>query len=248
MEKILNGVVRFHENMANEMRPSFFKLVQDGQNPRALFITCADSRIIPNLVTDTEPGDLFVIRNIGNLIPSYTDILAGGADTSVAAAVDYSITVLGIKNIIVCGHSDCGAMKAILKIANKTQVLPDEAPLKHWLRHVEQSVEQYQCAPVLEGEEHKPHDQLAQINAIIQMNRLRAYPEVQKRLETGEINIHALYLSIENAEVQVFHPGRNRFVRIDPQTIEEVMFLRQLFQQSPQIEQQLQHADFEAAC
>jgi len=248
VEKIFKGIVRFHEDMANEVRPSFLKLVQDGQNPEALFITCADSRIAPNLVTDTEPGDLFVIRNIGNLIPPYSDILAGCADTSVAAAVDYSITVLGIKNIIVCGHSDCGAMKAILKIANKTQTLPEDAPIKQWLRHVEQSVEQYQCAPILEGDANKPHDHLAQINTVIQMNRLRAYPEVQKRLEKGEISIYALYLSIENAEVQVFHPGRNRFVRIDPQTVEEVLFLRQLFQHSPHIEQQLQHADFRVTC
>lgn len=243
MEKILNGIVRFHENVAGEMRPEFFRLVEEGQSPRALLITCADSRIVPDLLTSTSPGDLFLIRNIGNLIPPYEEIERGDADTSVAAAVEYSLTVLGIKNIIVCGHSDCGAMRAILKMADNPHSLPANSPLKRWLHNVEQSVAQFQSLPVLEAEDEKPHDRLAQINAILQMNRLRAYPEVQKRLEKGEISLHALYLSIENAEVRVFHPGRNRFVRVDPHTIEEVMFLRQLFQQQPEIEQRLQHAD-----
>jgi carbonic anhydrase len=224
MEKILSGVIRFHEKMAEEMRPAFFRLVREGQHPRALFITCADSRIVPDLLTSTDPGDLFLIRNIGNLVPPYAAVLDGSADTSIAAAVEYSLNVLGVKNIIVCGHSDCGAMKAALN----RHALPEGTPLWRWLQHAEITVAHQDEIAMLHDAE-QPHDRLAQINVLQQLNNLREYPDVQTRLEAGELHLYGWFLSIENAEVRMFHPGRNRFVRVDPQSVEEIRFLRQVF-------------------
>ena len=111
MEKILAGVVQFHETLSSSELPEFARLVEEGQTPIALFITCADSRIVPNAITNTTYGDLFLIRNIGNIVPSYESLKEGGADTSVAAALEYSLNVLNIKNISSSPKSRDGFMR-----------------------------------------------------------------------------------------------------------------------------------------
>ena len=111
MEKVISGLVQF-KSSSFEDRKELFAELANGQSPEVLFITCADSRIDPNLVTQTEPGDLFIIRNAGNIVPPHTRV-AG----CVTASIEYAVAVLGIKHIVVCGHSDCGAMKGALNIA-----------------------------------------------------------------------------------------------------------------------------------
>ena len=108
MEKIIKGIVRFQDEPF-ETRRALFAELANGQSPEVLFITCADSRIDPNLVTQTEPGELFICRNAGNIVPPHVKV-AGG----VTASIEYAVAVLGIKNIVVCGHTDCGAMKGAL--------------------------------------------------------------------------------------------------------------------------------------
>jgi len=231
MDKILGGVVRFHETMASEMRPAFYRLATEGQHPRALFITCADSRVNPNLITSTDPGDLFIIRNIGNLVPPYPEVAAGGADVSVAAALRYTLDVLDVKNVILCGHSQCGAMKAVVE----QEKLPADDPLYRWLRNAAPTLEWAAGEGPLESPEASLYDSVARRNVLQQLSHLRGYPGVEERLERGELHLHGWYHVIETAEVEVFHPGRNRFVRIDAETVDELHFLSQVFRATPQV-------------
>lgn len=230
MEKILAGVVQFHETLHPNELPEFARLVQEGQTPRALFITCADSRIVPNAITNTGPGDLFLIRNIGNIVPPYATLTQGMGDTSVAAALEYSLNVLNIRNIILCGHSDCGAIQAVRRF----QDLPEESQLRHWIKNAEAAL-----GELMEGRVLDPtipaSNQLAQLNVLAQLEHLKQYPVVREKLETGDVILHGWYLEIETATVKVFHPGRNRFVRIDTEVVEELRFLDRVFEQTPSV-------------
>jgi carbonic anhydrase len=126
MKKLIRGLREFKETYVSTHR-DFLEHLAHGQKPRVLFITCSDSRIVPSLITQTEPGEIFVIRNAGNIIPPF-----GAANGGEGAAVEYAIHALGIEQIIVCGHSHCGAMKGLLQIGK----LEEEMPLVYqWLRH-----------------------------------------------------------------------------------------------------------------
>ena len=109
MQKLVNGVHHFQQNIFSSQRELFERLA-NGQNPETLFITCSDSRIDPNLLTQTDPGELFILRNAGNIVPAY-----GAANGGEAATIEYAVAVLGVKDIIICGHSQCGAMKGLLQ-------------------------------------------------------------------------------------------------------------------------------------
>lgn len=238
MEKIMRGVATFHRTVTDQVRPRFAKLVKDGQSPRALFITCADSRIDPSLITTTDPGDLFIIRNIGNLVPSYELVTSGHADSSVPAAIEYSLEYLNIRNVIICGHSDCGAMKAVQTYRD----LPESSLVRAWLANAEEAL-----TGQLEGRAIDPalsdQNRLAQLNVLVQLTHLKEYPVVKKRLEAGQLNLHGFFLDIENAEVRIFHPGRNRFVRLDEETIEELRFFNNLVDKTPEMRLNLHNAD-----
>jgi len=191
------------------------KLTRDGQHPQALFITCADSRIVPSDITGTGPGDLFTMRNIGNLVPAY-DGSVGKAMTpsdlepSMGAALAYAIEVLEIPSIIVCGHSECGAMKAVAS-GDMSQA---DLHLQVWLTHAAESARRLEA-----GEAPDPtlprHDQLAQINALQQAGNLVAYPVVERALRERRLQIHAWYFDLARAEVQVYDQDRSRFVRLE---------------------------------
>lgn len=128
MKKLIQGIQSFQSNYLSSHR-EMFELLSHGQHPRILFITCSDSRIDPNLITQAEPGEIFVIRNAGNIIPPY-----GATNGGEGAAVEYAVHALGIKEIIVCGHSHCGAMKGLLQLGK----LAEEMPLVYeWLKLAE---------------------------------------------------------------------------------------------------------------
>ncbi len=223
-------MVQFHETLHPNELPEFARLVKEGQTPRALFITCADSRIVPNALTNTGPGDIFLIRNIGNIVPPYAQVQNGHADTSVAAALEYSLNVLKIKNIILCGHSDCGALQAVRRFHE----LPEDSHLRHWLSNAEVALTQHMAGRSLDPSV-PAASQLAQLNVLAQLEHLKQYPVVREKLESGELILHGWYLEIETATVKVFHPGRNRFVRIEPEVIEELRFLDRVFEQTPSV-------------
>jgi carbonic anhydrase len=135
MRKLIKGIVDFRERLLPEYAQRFRELAEV-QAPDALFITCSDSRVVPDLLASTDPGDLFVMRNVGNLIPPATVEGASTGDLSEASAIEYSILVLNVNSIVVCGHSECGAMKA----AVAGQPMPDTPNLEKWLHHCASAV------------------------------------------------------------------------------------------------------------
>jgi len=189
MEKVISGLVQFKPSSFEDRKELFAELA-NGQSPEVLFITCADSRIDPTLVTQTEPGDLFIIRNAGNIVPPHTHV-AGGA----TASIEYAVAVLGIKHIVVCGHSDCGAMKGALNIA----ALADLPHVQDWLEHSCAAVEIVKAK----------HDQasaselsaVTKQNVLLQLDHLRTHPAVAAKLGMGEIDMHGWVYDIEHGNV-----------------------------------------------
>ena len=198
MRKLLKGVHQFQTNYFSTHRELFEKLSQ-GQHPRILFITCCDSRIDPNLITQTEPGELFIIRNIGNIIPPY-----GATTGGEGAAIEYAVEALGIRDIIVCGHSHCGAVKGLLQLGNLTEQMP---LVYDWLKYAEATrriiKENYQD---YKGEELL--NAAIEENVMTQIENLRTYPVVHAKLYKGQLNIHAWVYKIETGGVFVYSAER----------------------------------------
>jgi carbonic anhydrase len=176
-----------------------FEKLSLGQHPRILFITCSDSRIDPNLICQTEPGELFIIRNVGNIVPPY-----GTTSGGEGAAIEYAVESLGIKSIIVCGHSHCGAMKGLLQLGN----LAEQMPLVYdWLKYAEGTrriiKENYQD---YEGEELL--NAAIEENVLTQIENLRSYPVVHSKLYNGQLNIYAWVYKLETGGVFVYSAER----------------------------------------
>jgi len=201
MEKVLKGLVRFQKEVFAKKEKLFASLSKQ-QNPSVLFITCSDSRIDPSLLTQTDPGDIFIIRNAGNLIPTYGAAIGGST-----ATIEYGVSVLQAKDIIVCGHTDCGAMKGLLH-PKKLQDLP---AVKAWLQHAETTVRivKDHCA-------HLKGDELfaatIRENVLVQLDHLRTHPAVATRLRQGDLRLHGWVYSIGTGEVWVYDFEKKEFV------------------------------------
>ncbi|WP_410588401.1 bifunctional SulP family inorganic anion transporter/carbonic anhydrase [Amycolatopsis sp. lyj-23] len=198
------GASEFQRRTAPLLRDTWDGLAH-GQQPHTLFITCGDARIVPNLITTSGPGDLFTVRNIGNLVPP-----PGGTDTSVGAAIEYAVGVLEVAEIVVCGHSGCGAMKALL----------DRAPagldqLGSWLRHGEATLRRRQREAPLLLAGHRPAaeaDQLALQNVVQQLETLRGYPVVAAALDRGALRLTGMYFDVGAAQVSLLDGATRGFV------------------------------------
>ena len=202
MQKIIKGYFQFKESGFKERKDLFAKL-SNSQNPEVLFITCSDSRIDPNLITQTEPGDLFVIRNAGNIVPPHTVESDG-----IVASIEFAVVALGVKHIVVCGHSNCGAMKGALNTSGLT-VLPK---VKSWLNYCSEAV-----ALVESREGDLMSDGLnsvTQENVLLQIRRLEQYPEISKRLARGDIEIHGWVYEIGEGTVKCFNQEKQAFIEL----------------------------------
>ncbi len=205
MEKILRGVQEFQTRDFPPQREYYEKLAAKQQKPIALFITCSDSRVIPHQITRTEPGDLFQLRTAGNIIPPYGAVVSGES-----ATVEYSIAVLGIRNIIVCGHSQCGAIKALIEAGNL-----DELPaVKSWFAHAESTRRIVR----------QKYDHLSPVeraiaateeNVLVQMNNLSTHPYVAARLATGDLNIYGWYYDIGTGQILQYDQQEGEFMPFD---------------------------------
>ncbi len=209
MKKLIKGIIEFRNNVQESYREAFGQLAV-GQAPDALFIACSDSRVVPNTFASTDPGDLFVLRNVGNIIPPSDKNGVSFSDESEAAAIEFSILNLNVSNIVVCGHSECGAMRAIIEGRSKVQ----SPNLKSWLRHGEQALELLKQGITLDNKL-SPHNQLSQLNVLLQIDHIKSYPEVRKRLLEGSLNIQGWWFDIARADVYGFDPIKNKFVIID---------------------------------
>jgi carbonic anhydrase len=205
MQKLIHGHSKFKNEIYTQRRQAYQKLAE-GQNPEALFITCSDSRIDPNLITGTAPGDMFILRNVGNLIPPH-----GWGEACSEAVIEYAVVALGVKDIVVCGHSNCGAMKAILHPEHLTK-LPSVAA---WLVHAEETKARVQ----------QRHGGLTGIdllnaaireNVLVQLERLKSLPSVAPRLADGSLDLHGWVYNIGDGEVVAYDRASEEFRPIAP--------------------------------
>lgn len=206
MKKLVKGILEFRENLLQDYRERFSHLAL-GQSPDALFIGCSDSRVMPNLFASTNPGDLFVIRNVGNLIPPFSEYENNHAE---AAAIEFSMTQLPVKNIIVCGHSECGAMQAVVAGLEKVNT----QGLKAWLQHCDCSHEKTNDQNKLSGDL-SAHNRLSQLNVFRQIEHLKTYPIVQEKIKANTLHLHGWYFDIATGDVYAFDEAFGRFVLID---------------------------------
>jgi carbonic anhydrase len=202
MKKLIKGLREFQTNYVSTHR-ELLEQLSHGQKPRFLFITCSDSRIDPNLITQTDIGELFIIRNAGNIIPPY-----GAANGGEGASVEYAINALGINQIIVCGHSHCGAMKGLLKLNQ----LQEEMPLVYdWLRHTEAT-----RRLLKENYGDYSGDELLEIaiaeNVLTQIENLKTYPVVRSRIFKGDLKIYGWIYHLETGEVLAYDPETHDYM------------------------------------
>ncbi|GAA4548444.1 SulP family inorganic anion transporter [Amycolatopsis samaneae] len=196
----LRGASEFHRRTAPLLKDTLSGLA-NGQQPHTLFITCGDARIVPNLITTSGPGDLFTVRNIGNLVP------AGQADSSMNAAVEFAVGVLGVHEIVVCGHSSCGAMGALANGA------PAGKPgLSDWLRHAEPSARRSETVTVGGVRPVREPDRLALHNILQQLEHLRHYPLVAEAESRGELTLTGMYFDVGAAQVSLWDGRTGDFV------------------------------------
>lgn len=207
MKKLIEGFKKFQRDVFKAKRDLFTSLAR-GQQPRALFITCSDSRVDPCLVTQTDPGELFILRNAGNLVPSY-----GTTIGSTIATIEYAVGVLNVKNIIVCGHTDCGVVKAILE----PEQVGDLPAVKAWLLQAEAT-----RRVVRENYSHLTGDALyvatTQENVRIQLEHLQTHPLVAARLRSKSLELHGWVYSIETGDVWTYDFSQDTFRSLVPPT------------------------------
>lgn len=205
MQALIAGVHRFRQEEFGNYRSLFRKLSREGQNPHTLFITCSDSRVLAELITQSKPGDLFVVKNVGNIVPPAS---AMGGTNSTAAAIEFAVESLRVSDIVVCGHSQCGAMAVLLGAAPA----PSGAPhLNAWLEL---------AAPVREivrrdypflQSEYERQSAAAEENVLFALENLRAYPGVRRRLREQSLRLHGWFFKIATAELFAFDPGAAQF-------------------------------------
>jgi len=202
MQKLVRGLHAFQANYFTKHRDLFRQLATAGQHPETLFVTCSDSRVVPNLIVDAAPGELFLVRNIGNVIPPYDPANSGAT----AAAIEYAVCVLDVQNVIVCGHTLCGAMDAILH-PERTKDLPH---VQRWLRHTQRIPEIIESRySDITG--NARWTVTAQENVLVQLEHLRQYPFVSKKLEEGKLQLNGWMFKIDTGEVFDYDPAVEEF-------------------------------------
>ncbi len=206
MKKLIQGIVDFRANLTEEKRTLFAKLAL-GQKPDALFIACSDSRVVPNLFASTNPGDLFVLRNMGNLVPPASAALQ---ENSAQAVIEFAVLSLKVADIIVCGHSECGAMQALAQGID-TYCCPH---LASWLKYGEGSLNKVRHGLIM-NPALSEHNQISQVNVLEQMEHILSNPFVRDRVEKKQLRVHGWWFDIAQADVYCYEQNLNQFVLID---------------------------------
>lgn len=205
MNEFIGRVTGFEKKVYAEGRDLYAKLANDGQFPKTLIISCADSRVVPEHIMQAAPGDLFVCRNAGNIVPPYSS-----ANGGVTSTVEYAVLVLGVTDIIVCGHSDCGAMKGLAADPAALDGMPNVAA---WLRHGS-------AARQVVDKSYPPMDARKRVraisleNVVAQLAHLRTHPSVAARLSSGEIALHGWFVDIHDGIILALDGDTGRFVPI----------------------------------
>src|SRR5688572_12805738 len=187
MEKLIEGVHKFHHDEFGNYRKLFRKLSREGQNPHTLFITCSDSRVLAELITQSKPGDLFVVKNVGNIVPPASAV---GSTNSTAAAIEFAVETLRVDDIVVCGHSQCGAMAALMGGKTQAQTLPHLAGWLELAAPVRRTIETQYGHLTCEDDRLRAAEEE---NVLFAVENLHTYECVQRRLADDTINVHAWF-------------------------------------------------------
>ena len=212
MQRLIEGVHKFRSDQFGNYRKLFRKLSQEGQNPHTLFITCSDSRVLAELITQSKPGDLFVVKNVGNIVPP-----AGvrGDTNSTAAAIEFAVENLRVSDIVICGHSQCGAISALL---GQTQVGNSSPHLRDWLKVASPVLDTLKKEYAhLTGAEEREHA-AAEENVLFGLDNLHSYSCVQERLADGTLRLHAWFFKIATAELFAYDPETRQFLPLVPES------------------------------
>jgi carbonic anhydrase len=204
MDSIIDGVSHFRSVVFPKHRSLYQSLVHNGQKPKALLISCADSRVVPEFITQSEPGEMFVCRNVGNIVPPFSEHTGG-----VSSAVEYAVVALGVKDIVICGHSDCGAMKALLH----PELLTDMPSVSTWLSHGACAHSVFNKAYGAGLSDKDAVRVLAMENVVAQINHLRGHPAVAARVASGHLNLHGWFFDLDDGSVLAL--DGNTFVAIE---------------------------------
>ncbi len=213
MKKLIEGIINFQTGLTGEQK-DFFKNLSRRQQPDALFIACSDSRVVPNQFASTNPGDLFVLRNIGNLMPPPGEREESGA----VSALEYAVLTLNVSDIIVCGHSECGGMKALITGVDKFS----NPMLSAWLMHAQEALNRLR-AGIKFSSVLPDYDTLSQINVLLQMEHIKQYRFIQKLLAKKLLRLHGWWFDIAKAHVYHYEETINNFVLIDEKEAQNII-------------------------
>jgi carbonic anhydrase len=218
MKKLIQGIVDFRLTQREAFRDVFKKLAL-GQSPDALFIGCSDSRVVPNLFASTDPGDLFVVRNVGNLIPPCCPSTKSSNIEAEPAAIEFSLLQLKVDDIVVCGHSECGAMQALLSGTDK-----NFQHIGPWLKNAQGALEKFKTIDsYLSSLPAKPHNQLSQLNVLQQIQNLYTYPLVKERVAKQQLKIHGWWFDLENLDIYAYEQSHKKFILLDEKEARRIL-------------------------
>lgn len=205
IDKLIKGNKKFKDSKFLKLEGRFNHLVEYGQSPQVLFIGCSDSRVVPDLIVNAKPGDMFILRNIGNFVPPYkNDKDFHGS----SAAIEYAVSVLGVKDIIVCGHSHCGACEALY------QDLANEPHLVHVNKWLELGKDAKQEALSLLDIKKNKEELLRTTEKISikhQLENLLTYPEIKRKVQAKELDLHGWYYKIEDGSIEYYDGEEGKF-------------------------------------
>lgn len=205
LEELKSRVRRFRKEFYPKYEAAYLQSVSEPQRPQALFITCADSRVDPESITQSLTGDLFVTRNVGNLVPAYGEMMGG-----VSAVIEYAVIALKVKHVVVCGHSDCGAMKGLLQ----PEALATMPTVKSWLKNAHAALS---VAESLAEPDEKPSGllwRLTRENVLLQLQHLRTHPSVAGAMAREELTISGWVYDIGKGEVSISEDGGRVFLPV----------------------------------
>lgn len=209
MEKLIAGIHKFQQDKLGRYQELFHRLSREGQNPHTLFITCSDSRILAELITQSQPGDLFVVKNVGNIVPPAN---VSGSTNSTAAAIEFAIQTLGVSDVVVCGHSQCGAMAALLGGLTGQESMPH---LQEWLEiasPVRRLIER-DYRHLIDAEARATA--AGQENVLFALENLHTYPIVTAKLAAGSLRLHGWFFKLVSAEMFAYDPSSQQFQPIE---------------------------------
>jgi carbonic anhydrase len=205
MQRLIAGTQTFRQQIFRNKQDIYEQLAREGQRPHTLFITCADSRVSPEQLTQSGPGDIFVARNVGNLVPAYGQMIGG-----VSAVIEYAVMALEVSQIVICGHTHCGAMTGLLDLKS----LNTMPTVESWLKHSEAALRIAQART--EGNQPPAIELLIEENVLLQLSHLRTHASVAGRLAMGSLAVHGWVYDVGTGSVRMYDEARKSFFEVNP--------------------------------